>query len=273
MSTLPGLTHTLSPLPHAGDDQFFRLGLAEKDSVATTRDGGRIVMRPGDLIFCDPGRQRSPRFPDACGMTVFRLPRSYLELSEADWDQLTGTRVAGDAGLGGLVSDFLSVLSAGADTHAPQVIHQLTRNTVDLLVVLVMELLQGAQRNDPAGPSARDEMLSHVRAYIEQHLPDPDLSPQSIARANHISVRYLHKLFQADGITVGQWVRQRRLDCCRRDLSRAPNRRITVAAVAHRWGFTSAAHFSRVFRATYGMTPTDWQALGGCRRVRPTCSS
>ncbi|PWI14486.1 AraC family transcriptional regulator [Streptomyces sp. Act143] len=261
MSTLPGRTHTLSPLPHGGDGQFFRLGLAEKDSVATTQDGGRTVMRPGDLIFCDPGRQRSPRLPDAGGMTVFRLPRSYLQLSEADWDRLTGTKVAGDAGLGGLVSNFLSALSAGADAHTPQVIHQLTRNAVDLLVVLVMELLQGSQGNVPALPQARDEMLSQVRAHIEQHLPDPGMTPQSIARANHISVRYLHKLFQGDGTTVGQWVRQRRLECCRRDLSRAPHRRITVAAVAHRWGFTSAAHFSRVFRAAYGMSPTDWQTL------------
>jgi AraC-like DNA-binding protein len=33
-----------------------------------------------------------------------------------------------------------------------------------------------------------------------------------------------------------------------------------VAVVAHRWGFTNPAHFSRVFRAAYGMSPRECQA-------------
>ncbi len=34
-----------------------------------------------------------------------------------------------------------------------------------------------------------------------------------------------------------------------------------VAAVAQRWGFVSPAHFSRAFRAFYGMSPREWQNL------------
>ncbi|MGW0964073.1 AraC family transcriptional regulator [Streptomyces gelaticus] len=33
-----------------------------------------------------------------------------------------------------------------------------------------------------------------------------------------------------------------------------------MAAVAQRWGFVSPSHFSRAFRATYGMSPREWQA-------------
>ncbi|WP_327276448.1 AraC family transcriptional regulator [Streptomyces sp. NBC_01224] len=33
------------------------------------------------------------------------------------------------------------------------------------------------------------------------------------------------------------------------------NRRFTVDAVAHRWGFSSPSHFSRTFRGAYGMSP------------------
>lgn len=78
--------------------------------------------------------------------------------------------------------------------------------------------------------------MSRIQAFIEEHLTDPDLSPESIALAHHISVRYLHKLFQQEGTTVGQWIRRRRLDACRRELSRSANRRPSVAAVAQRWG-------------------------------------
>lgn len=47
---------------------------------------------------------------------------------------------------------------------------------------------------------------------------------------------------------------------CRLELGRS-NRRITMAAVAHRWGFSSPSHFSRTFRGAYGMSPSEWQAL------------
>ncbi|MBD0418210.1 AraC family transcriptional regulator [Streptomyces sp. TRM S81-3] len=262
MTTLSGRIHTVSPLPTLRDEEFFSLALAAADSVLITRDGDEVPLRAGDLVFCDPGQQRSPRFSEDCQVTFFRLPRRYLALSEADWDRVTGMTVRGSEGLGALVSDFLVALAAGVEGHGPKVIHQLTRTAVDLLVVLVMEILHA----EPQGGTlrvtqARGEMLARVRNYIEKHLADPDLSPQSIARANHISVRYLHKLFQYGGTTVSQWVLQRRLDSCRHELSRTPNRRITVAAVAHRWGFVSPAHFSRTFRAAYGLTPSQWQAL------------
>ncbi|MGW2180479.1 helix-turn-helix domain-containing protein [Streptomyces sp. NPDC001732] len=262
MTTLSGRIHTVSPLPTLRDEEFFLLALAAADSVLITRNGDEVPLRAGDLVFCEPGRERSPRFAEDCQMTFFRLPRRHLALSEADWDRVTGMTVQGGEGLGALVSDFLAALAVGVEGHGAKVVHQLTRTAVDLLVVLVMELLQvEPQGGAPGATQARVEMLAQVRKYIEKHLADPDLSPRSIARANHISVRYLHKLFQYDGTTVGQWVLQRRLDSCRHDLSRTPNRRITVAAVAHRWGFASSAHFSRTFRAAYGMTPSKWQAL------------
>ncbi|MFF7653109.1 helix-turn-helix transcriptional regulator [Streptomyces sp. NPDC007983] len=74
-------------------------------------------------------------------------------------------------------------------------------------------------------------------------------------------MRYLHKLFQEQRTTVGRWIRQRRLEECRKELARGGRSSRTVAAVAQHWGFISPAHFSRVFRAAYGMSPREWQAL------------
>ncbi|WP_253915738.1 helix-turn-helix domain-containing protein [Streptomyces sp. NRRL S-31] len=97
--------------------------------------------------------------------------------------------------------------------------------------------------------------LLRVQAYIDQHLTDPDLTPDAIARAHHISVRYLHKLFELEDITVSRWIQQRRLEQCRRDLARRHAAGLTIAAIAHRWGFISASHFSRGRQRRMGWMP------------------
>jgi AraC-like DNA-binding protein len=73
-----------------------------------------------------------------------------------------------------------------------------------------------------------------------------------------MSVRYLEKLFESEE-TVPDWIRRRRLERCRHDLLDPAMRGQSIGAIAARWGFRDPAHFSRAFRAAYGMTP------GECR--------
>ncbi|WP_308122030.1 helix-turn-helix domain-containing protein [Streptomyces sp. TRM70350] len=61
--------------------------------------------------------------------------------------------------------------------------------------------------------------------------------------------------FGETGSTVGRWIRERRLRACYRDPARA-HRGTTVTDVAFRWGFNDMAHFSRVFKQAYGVTPS-----------------
>ena len=103
--------------------------------------------------------------------------------------------------------------------------------------------------------SARAGLLIQVRRYIEDHLDDPGLCASSIAHAHAISVRTLHLLFADTGTTVSRLIRQRRLEVCYRELSRARRGR-TVTDVAFRWGFADAAHFSRSFKQAFGVTPS-----------------
>jgi AraC-like DNA-binding protein len=80
--------------------------------------------------------------------------------------------------------------------------------------------------------------------------------PHSIHRT---SLRYLHKLFHQEGHTVAGWVRQRRLDQCRRDLADPHLAARPINAIAARWGFTSPAHFIQAFRSAYGLSPRQFR--------------
>ncbi|WP_329315011.1 helix-turn-helix domain-containing protein [Streptomyces sp. NBC_01278] len=255
------LVQMLSEVPEANDRTHVYLGVHVRGPVTVVRERAKTLLEPNDLVFCDPARRHLLQFGEDCQMIFFRVPRCYLGVTESELNQVLGVPVRGGEGIGALTSDFLTALAAKAEFRRSAIGDRRARTAVHLLSVLVMELLDADTTDEADDASgAVNEMLSRIHGYIEEHLMDPGLSPESIARAHHISVRYLQKLFQNDGSTVSQWVRQRRLEFCRLELGRS-NRRITMAAVAHRWGFSSPSHFSRTFRGAYGMSPSEWQAL------------
>lgn len=238
-------------------DEYLLVGLQGSGPAVVSQDGRDAVLRPGDFVLYDTTRPYTLSFPDRFQTKVFQVPRQALGLRESDLRRITGIAIRGDEGPASLVGPFLAGLAAGAGTCDPRVGEMLARNAVDLLTTLIAERLG---RDTTGTDAAHQALLLRIRAYVGRHLADPDLSPERIAAAHHISVRYLHKLFQSDGTTVSRWIQHRRLEECRRELSRPGRMRPAVAAVAHRWGFTSPAHFSRAFRTAYGMSPRAWQA-------------
>jgi AraC-like DNA-binding protein len=220
-------------------------------------DGGRTVRTaPGDIVFYDVRGPWRTVLPEGCRVKVFLVPRELLGLDEADVRRVTAEPVARDSRLGPLLSPFLSELADTAASAPPPVGDLLAWNGVNLLATLAAERLGRGRSGAPARPSP---LMGRIFEYIDRHLADAGLAPEGIAAAHHISVRYLHKLFQEEGTTVGRWIQRRRLEECRRDLVLRGREHQTIAAVAGRWGFVSATHFSRVFRAAYGVSPSAWR--------------
>ncbi|MGW2240425.1 helix-turn-helix domain-containing protein [Streptomyces sp. NPDC001759] len=221
-----------------------------------------VRLDPGDICFYDVDRPPSLDVPAAARLKVFRVPRETLGLDDRALRRILPAPVGRSSRLGRLVSPFLSeladtVLSAPAATG-----EMLAWNAVNLLATVAAE--QSGEDGPDAPEGERSPLLSRLLRFVDEHLADPDLSPEMIAGAHHISVRYLHKLFQQEqGTTVGRWIQRRRLEECRRDLLHRVRGRRTIAAVAGRWGFLSAPHFSRVFRAAYGMSPSQWRDSAG----------
>ncbi|MFF4035109.1 helix-turn-helix domain-containing protein [Streptomyces sviceus] len=222
-----------------------------------------LRLGPGDVCFYDADRTPGLDFPERFTATVFLVPAELLGLAEPDVRRIARTPVARASRLGTLLSPLLSDLARTATEAQPAVGEMLAWNAVNLLSTLATEQLGAEAPGTRGGESTQPPVLKRILEYVELHLTDPDLSPEAIARAHHISVRYLHKLFKDEGATVGRWILRRRLEECRRDLMRYGPGSRTIAAVAGRWGFLSATHFSRVFRAAYGMSPREWRDTAG----------
>lgn len=224
-----------------------------------------VFLGPGDICFYDAHGPATLDFPERFRMKVFLVPYESLGLDAADVARLAGTPVPRVSRLGSLLSPFLSELADTASSSLPPVGELLAWNAVNVLATLATERLG---RDATATPDARTPLRTRILEFIDLHLTDEDLSPETIAGAHHISARYLHRLFQDEGTTVGRWIQRRRLEECRRDLMIRARGGRTIAAVANRWGFMSATHFSRVFRAAYGMSPSEWRDTVG--RATPT---
>ncbi|PZG40052.1 hypothetical protein C1I98_22685 [Spongiactinospora gelatinilytica] len=132
---------------------------------------------------------------------------------------------------------------------------RLADNVVDLIGTLYASLLG---EHADASDSMR-MLLTRAKMFIARHLDEPDLGPEAIAAACYVSTGYLHKLFRAEGMSVGRYIRERRLEQCRRDLLDPGSREVAVSAIGARWGFADAAHFSRVFKTSYGLAPREYR--------------
>ncbi|MEE1770360.1 helix-turn-helix transcriptional regulator [Streptomyces sp. JV185] len=95
-----------------------------------------------------------------------------------------------------------------------------------------------------------------------------------MAGHHHLSLRSLHALFRDEPEGVAGTIRRRRLEGCRADLARTDLRRQPIQTIAARWGFTSAAAFSRTFRTAYGTTPRDYrvESLRRADEIRESAS-
>jgi len=166
-------------------------------------------------------------------------------------------RFQASAGLGDLTAQFLRQLARNVDHYSPA---EAARLSTAALEVLATRLAREMDLQDWGTPEARRHaLLTTIQAFIQQHLGDPGLSPALIAAAHHISLRSLHQLFHDEGLTVAGWIRQRRLEYCRRDLSDPALAPRPVAAIAAKWGFSSAGDFSRAFRAVHGLPPAEYR--------------
>jgi len=140
--------------------------------------------------------------------------------------------------------------------------------TLELARAVIATVGQGDLTRSDA---ANEALVTRIEAFIQQHLADPALSPEGIASAHYISVRQLYKLWSDRELSLAEWIMRGRLEGARHDIAKDGSRGIAV--VARRWGFADLTHFSRRFRAAYGLSPRDWrQHARSSRSRRPSAS-
>ncbi|PSM45112.1 hypothetical protein C6Y14_03265 [Streptomyces dioscori] len=272
MTTMVHSVHRTPKLIRQADPEVLKLGCIVRGGGRITQDGRCTEFGVGDLLLFDPSRPYLAGFaPEVRGsqqLLLLRFPRSLLPLPHRDVRRLSAVRIPGGKGVGALSSHFLMQLARRMRELSPADTARLSTLTLDVLTAALANALD-AQSTVPSHTTRR-ALMARIHAFIRENLGDARLAPEVIAAAHNISLRYLHKLFHEEGHTVAGWVRERRLEQCRRDLADARLATRPIGAVAARWGFASPAHFSQVFRGSYGLSPREFRRQ--CTETKDLCA-
>ncbi|MEH1057755.1 helix-turn-helix domain-containing protein [Micromonospora sp. CPCC 206171] len=183
------------------------------------------------------------------------VPHAALPLPAHRIEELLAAELPAGSGMGLLLARFLRQVVDHPEQYAPADAAHLDQ----VALALIAGTLAG--RLDDARALPVDVRVTGLRtrieAFVQRHLADPELTPAAVAAAHHLSLRSLHRLFEGTGTTVAGLIRARRLERCRRDLADPRLGGLPVHEVAARCGFRDRAHFSRAFRARYGMSPRE----------------
>lgn len=220
------------------------------DGRYTQRYGHREVeYRATAVRFRPPSVEHTDRISEQ-GAACFIIEPDAAWLGDAGLARLASSAVVlGDAGprAAWLAAQALAEYRCG-DAASPLAIEGL---------VLALAA-QFARLPEPAPRRSIPPWLARTRAVLDaQYAARPTLA-QLAAEAQVHPVHVSAAFRKAFGISIGDYVRSRRLDAARQAL-RDPRRSINEIALS--LGFSSQSHFTRVFRAQTGLTPLAFRRL------------
>ncbi len=235
------------------------------EGEATFWDGETTTtLSTGDIVYGPTGINAALKLTTRFRLLFINAPRVALDHRLVAPLSLKVGRFSGDTGLGHV---FSGLLRATADALGELTSEQLRPVELALTEFLVANL---AAEDSPAAlggaDAARAAHLHRVCQTIETLLAEPDLTLGQVAAADGVSPRTLQKLFESAGYSFSNYLRTRRLERCRLDLTSPICASLSISDICFRWGFNGSAHFSRAFKERYGVSPREYRrasASGG----------
>lgn len=236
---------------------FYNVLCVIAGSELLTFQDREVVLQAGHFILWDSQRRMTFRVNERIEKLTLIVPEQQVRSLLPNAQDYVGIPLDGRHGMGRLLTDHLRAMAREIWTMSTSDLRYLRSPTLELLA-----------RTYAAAPcrrrrSLRAETFQRIRAHIAAHLSESDLTPMHIARANRVSLRYLHLLFRGNGTTVGAWIRAQRLERCLQDLSNPGLAAQSITQIAYRWGFNDAGYFGKLVRRQLGMSPREFRRQRG----------
>ena len=242
--------HSMAAAPPAGGLHGLDFYLVTKGALQLATNDGDMWLQAGEMAMLRSEtafEASSPRVE----MIALSMPAAMAASHPLGRRLAVNRAIPGGTGLSACLMAMLSTAIDRQDDFAGGECAVLQSSLLDA----VLFLAAADEASQPDLSARQAETLAGLKAIALRSLDEPDLNPQSVAEDAGVSVRTLHRLFNASGVTFGGWLRAERLERCRRELADPGLRRRTIASVAFGWGFNDISTFNRAFREQYDLTP------------------
>lgn len=234
-------------------EDFFGLTYMEAGDCILRQGRNETLVRKGQIALWDSARPAVAEFGRPITQLCVHVPRSSAMAIMPGIEDLCGLAINGSDPAGQILVAHLQHL----DQNIRSVPAELRPSIFEATLMLVRAVFRPAE-------NALDEMmrrpaLVRIQEYIRQNLANPELSVGKIAEELGYSSRYIHRLFSDFDFTVGDWIRNRRLQAARIMLASTPSTRMSIAQIADRIGFREQSHFSRAFKTKFGVSPIQFR--------------
>ena len=262
---------------------FRSINLILSGTISYTSEGQTLALNEARSLFFSPGAGYHYAITDHLNAVVLEIDLGRLKRTAA---AIAGIGISPRRFNGDL--DHLRALQPRSSARSRQLLNVLTSafrmldhpelealgslqhlQLDDLiyrnLALLLCPQLEVICRQTSEQRSCREQVFEDLLEWIRANLHQP-IKLSQLEQQSGYSRRSLQLAFQ-QRYDCGpiQWVRQQRLEQARQALLQAdPDE--SVAGVGARFGFSSLAVFSRVFRQQFGLTPSQVLREGNLRR-------
>jgi len=240
----------------SGNDAFIVSIQTEGSSVIRQLDR-EVVLKPGDFTIYDSTMPYHLHFADRLSQLVIKVPREHLKLHLQTPEAFTALHYRGGKGISQITTSFARTLFDETDSLNKETQSKLSETFVSLLASSIREATSEINR----APRSKETQLLRTKHFIKKHLRNPELNLNIIAASQNISERYLHILFENEGLTPSRFIWNERLKSTHADLSNPLLSHRSISDICLAWGFNDTAHFSRAFKAKYNVSPRAFRKM------------
>lgn len=154
---------------------------------------------------------------------------------------------------------LIRIMDAGIATAGTLGFPKIGRPLIDSFLQILALLPEPAASAESPMHGSEGLRRHQIKDYIRGNFSNPELSINSVAQHFGLTPRYVQKLFAAEKVRPGEYLRQCRLDASSRMLASREFAQRCITQVAFDCGFGSSAHFSNEFRRHFGVSPREYR--------------
>ena len=218
------------------------------------QNGQQASASNGSWVIYDTSLPYEVANPQRTEHLILTLPRRSIEQRGLRLEGLMGRNIGGSSGIARIALETMRSTYQELGTMSAPLAQRAGELLVDMVHLSLQELAGKATTR-----TQQQALHDRICAYVATHLRTPDLSVEAIATALNCSKRHIHNGFTGKDTSLGTFIQHSRLQLVMRELREPALAQHTITQITMACGFNNSAHFSRVFKAYAGMSPSEYR--------------